>query len=65
MQPLSPLLLARAAEPNWELLRGAGWAVNSMNGPYCVAFRGREEVVFEWRDGGWHRVGGRGAGDTF
>jgi hypothetical protein len=63
MQPLSPMLLPRDIEPNFELLRRSGWSVNSISGPYCVAWRGRDEVVFQWRDGGWHRVGGRGGAD--
>lgn len=62
MQPLSPLALGREAEPNLELLRRDGWAVNTAAGAYCVAWRGRDEVVFHWRDGGWHRLGGRGGG---
>jgi hypothetical protein len=60
MQPLSPILLVRDADPNFELLRRSGWSVNSISGPYCVAWRDRDEVVFQWREGGWHRVGGRG-----
>lgn len=62
MQPLSPLhLMSRETTPNVELLRRNGWSVNSESGAYCVAWRGRDEVVFEWRIDGWHRVGGRGA----
>ena len=63
MQPLSPLLLSRETEPNFELLRRYGWSVNSISGAYCVAWRGRDEVVFQWRNGEWHRVGGRGGAD--
>jgi hypothetical protein len=63
VQPLSPLLAVRDTEPNFELLRRFGWAVNSISGPYCVAWRGRDEVVFQWKDGDWHRVGGRGGAD--
>ena len=62
MHPLSPLL-ARETEPNFELLRRSGWSVNSISGPYCVAWRGRDEVVFQWREGGWQRVIGRGGAD--
>jgi hypothetical protein len=65
VQPLSPLLAAPEAEPNFELLRRHGWAVTSICGPYCVAFRGRDEVVFRWQGGVWHRVGGRGGADGF
>jgi hypothetical protein len=62
MHPLSPLVPhAEAVTPNWELLRRVGWSVASISGAYCVAWRGRDEVVFEWRGDGWHRVGGRGA----
>ncbi|MDB5306014.1 MAG: hypothetical protein JWO38_216 [Gemmataceae bacterium] len=60
MQPLSPLLLTRETEPNFELLRRAGWSVNNISGTYCVAWRGRDEVVFQWRDGTWQRLGGHG-----
>jgi hypothetical protein len=31
-----------------------------MFGPYCVAWKGRDEVVFQWREGAWQRLGGRG-----
>lgn len=63
MLPLAPMLLSRDAEPNFELLRRSGWSVNNIVGAYCVAWRGRDEVIFQWRDGGWQRVGGRGGGD--
>ena len=63
MQPLSPILLARESEPNVELLRRSGWSVNSISGSYCVAWRGRDEVVFQWRGDGWQRVGGHGSAD--
>jgi hypothetical protein len=63
MNPLSPLTVAAATvAPNFELLRGAGWSISSFTGSYCVAWRGRDEVVFQWRDGEWHRVGGRACG---
>jgi hypothetical protein len=54
------MILARDGEPNVELLRRLGWSVNSVTGAYCVAWRGRDEVVFEWREENWQRVGGRG-----
>lgn len=63
MQPLSPLVQAEVISPNVELLRRVGWSVASITGAYCVAWRGRDEVVFEWRGDGWHRVGGRGGND--
>jgi hypothetical protein len=63
MQPLSPLVLTHDGEPNFELLRRKGWSVNSISGSYCVAWRGRDEVVFEWQSDGWHRIGGRGPAD--
>ena len=28
-----------------------------------LAWRGRDEVVFEWNGDAWHRVGGRGGVD--
>ncbi|MFO0798751.1 MAG: hypothetical protein U0804_14860 [Gemmataceae bacterium] len=62
MTPLSPLAVVPPARPNFELLRCAGWAISSFTGSYCVAWRDRDEVVFEWRDGEWHRVGARACG---
>lgn len=50
-----------ADPPNYELLRGAGWTVGAVVGRYCVAWRGADEVVLVWQDGGWSRVAGRGA----
>jgi hypothetical protein len=64
MQPLSPLLNSRDCEPNFELLRRSGWSVNNISGTYCVAWRGRDEVVFQWRGDTWHWVGGRGSGSA-
>jgi hypothetical protein len=46
-------------EPNFELLRSRGWVIGMSYGCYCVAWRDRDEVVFEWRDNDWHRVTGR------
>jgi hypothetical protein len=63
MQPLSPLILARDEAPNVELLRRNGWCVNAISGTYCVAWRGRDEVIFEWSPEGWRRIGGRGPAD--
>lgn len=65
MQPLSPLAQGRDSQPNVELLRRAGWSVNSTSGSYCVAWRGRSEVVFEWRDENWRRVSGHGPSEDF
>lgn len=62
MNPLAPLSRDTVSEPNFELLRRAGWALNTQSGPYCVAWRGRDEGVFEWRDGDWHQIGGRACG---
>lgn len=45
-------------EPNVHLVRRDGWMVGTTVGRYCVAWRGREEVVFVWRDGEWHAVSG-------
>jgi hypothetical protein len=45
-------------EPNAELARRDGWRVASQSGRYCVAWRGRDEVVLEWRSGDWHPVTG-------
>jgi hypothetical protein len=63
MQPFSPLTLAAEAVPNVELLRRTGWSVATCSGDYCVAWRGRDEIIFQWRSGMWHRVGGRGGVD--
>ena len=64
MQPTSPLLTVNQdGEPNVELLRRMGWSVGSSTGAYCLAWRGRDEVVFEWKAGGWQRLGGRGGSD--
>jgi hypothetical protein len=60
MQPVYPILQSQESAPNMELLRRMGWSVGSASGDYCLAWRGRDEVVFEWRSGSWHRVGGRG-----
>jgi hypothetical protein len=62
MQPTSTLLRPLDGEPNVELLRRSGWLIGIFAGAYCVAWRGSEEVVFEWRSGDWHRVGGRNGG---
>jgi len=63
MQSYSPLSANFDSEPNVELLRRVGWSVGTSTGVYCLAWRGRDEIVFEWRAGGWHRVGGRGGVD--
>lgn len=60
MQPTFPLMRPYDGEPNIELLRRNGWSIGVFSGAYCVAWRGQEEVVFEWRSGEWRRVGGRG-----
>lgn len=65
MQPTSIPLTARAGDPNPELLRQYGWSIGAFSGPYCVAWRGRDEVVLEWTDDGWHYIGGRGAVGDF
>ena len=62
METPSPVATTPPAQPNFERLRCAGWAISSITGSYCVAWRGRDEVVFEWRGGEWHRVGGRTCG---
>lgn len=60
MQPNSTHAHSQDNEPNIELLRRSGWSIGIFSGVYCVAWRGQDEVVFEWRSGDWHRVGGRG-----
>jgi hypothetical protein len=49
-------------DANVELLRATGWAVATIVGRYCVAWRGSDEVVFTWQSGGWRAVSGRSAG---
>ena len=49
------------AEPNPELIRRAGYSVVAVCGRYCVAARGAEQIVLEWRDGTWERVAGKGS----
>ena len=63
MQPTTPPPVSHDSEPNVELLRRNGWSVGAFNGTYCVAWRGPDEVVFEWKSDRWHRVGGRGGVD--
>ena len=58
MHPLNPATAPHRLEPNLELLRVHGWSVNSIYGPYCVAWRGKEEIVLVWRNAGWQRIGG-------
>ena len=48
----------RSDQPNSELVRRQGWRVNALVGRYCVAWRGREEVVLVWREGDWHPISG-------
>lgn len=61
MQPTSPLRVTQDGEPNVEVLRSKGWSISLHRGTYCVAWRGRDEVVLEWRGGCWEQVGGRGS----
>lgn len=66
MQPTSPILyLNQDGEPNVELLRRMGWSVGTYSGSYCLAWRDRDEVVFEWTPQGWQRLGGRGGSNEF
>jgi hypothetical protein len=58
MQPTSPFVVNQDGEPNLELLRRMGWSLGTLSGSYCVAWRGHDEVLFEWKAGGWYRVGG-------
>jgi hypothetical protein len=46
--------------PNLELIRRSGWSVGSASGNYATAWRGRDEVLLVWRDGGWERAAGKG-----
>jgi hypothetical protein len=47
--------------PDFDRLLRTGWAVGSVVGRYCVAWRGAEEVVLVWESGEWRQVAGRGA----
>jgi hypothetical protein len=51
----------RSPGPDPAVLRAQGWAVAAVVGEYCVAWRGAEEVVLVWRDGGWQPVATRPA----
>ncbi|HEY2787065.1 MAG TPA: hypothetical protein VGJ05_19040 [Fimbriiglobus sp.] len=74
MIPFSPILshlvtpndssASNGTEPNAELIRPTGWMVKSVHGEYCVAWRGSEEIVLRWQDGGWVVVAGRGEFQT-
>ena len=60
---IHPAPIDQAVEtPNVELLRANGWAVAAIVGPYCVAWRGSDEVVFTWQAGRWQAVSGRTGG---
>lgn len=48
-------------EPDYDALRRNGWAVNLACGRYCVAWRGRDEIVLVWGRDGWRQVSDRGA----
>ena len=48
MQPFSSLATSLNAEPKVELLRRLGGSGGTSTGDYCLAWRGRDEVVFEW-----------------
>jgi len=52
----APSIFADRSVPNTELLRGFGYAVGTCHGPYCVAWRGNEEVLVVWTDSGWRSV---------
>ena len=47
------------SDPNVWLLRRMGWSVGTAWGITASHGGGRDEVVFEWRAGAWHRLGGR------
>jgi hypothetical protein len=44
--------------PNVDILKRAGWAIKSLHGEYCVAWKADLEVVFRWRDNEWHQLTG-------
>ena len=60
MQPFT-LQSTPSTEPNLELVRIHGWSIASVCGPYCVAWKGNQEIVLVWRNAGWQRVGGTAA----
>lgn len=49
--PVSP-----STHPNVAQLQSSGWSVNAVSGNYCVAWRGQDEVVMVWQQGGWRLV---------
>ena len=61
MEPTGGPWAGRDDRPNYELLRRLGWTLGTVSGSYCVAWRGRDQGVFRWRDGAWHRVEGVGS----
>ncbi len=46
--------------PPYEILQNLGWFIGLTYGSYCIAWKDKDEVVFEWRDNQWHRLTGRG-----
>lgn len=64
MQPLGLPQSDAEGVPNLELLRRSGWSVNTVSGAYCSAWRGRDEVVFQWRGGEWQPLGGRSSAEA-
>lgn len=53
-----------AFTPDLAPLHHAGWSIRHVSGAYVVAWRESQEVVFVWKDGGWHRLTSRIASDT-
>lgn len=60
MQPILSLTMTSSpSEPNLEVLRAQGWQIGSVNGAYCVAWKGSAEVLLVWRGSGWYRLSGK------
>ncbi len=47
-----------AYSPNIDQLHSQGWSIVSASGPYCLAWKGSQEVLLIWRDGNWKTVSG-------
>ena len=58
---MTPPTAAPSSFPDFEQLRQTGWAVGTVVGRYCVAWRGSDEAVFLWEAGRWHKIGNRSA----
>ena len=42
--------------PAIDQLQQQGWSIAQMNGCYCVAWRGNEEITVSWENQSWRVV---------